>query len=234
VFILVLTVGTALAPRSAAAQIPFLGEIRWVTFDFAPKGWAPCDGQLLSIAQNTALFELIGTTYGGNGQTTFALPDMRGRVSVHKGQGPGLSNRLLGEAAGLESVALTTGQMPSHTHTIASHTHSIPALDVDVKASSAAATTAAPLGNVLAAATLEQGGGGGKGNGGASKVTDIYNAGPATVSLGAGSAATAPGTTGGAAGTTSATGGDGAHENMQPFLGMNCIIALEGIFPSQS
>jgi len=233
VFISVLTLSAALVPRSAVAQEPFIGEIRWVGFNFAPRGWAPCDGQLLAISQNTALFSLLGTTYGGDGRTTFALPDMRGRVPVHKGQGPGLTNRDLGEAGGQESVALTTAQMPSHTHTIASHTHSIPALGVDVKASSGAATTAAPAGNVLAAATLEQGGGR-RGNGGASHLTDIYNAGPANVSLAAGSAMTAPGTTGGASGATAAAGGGASHENMQPFLGLNCIIALEGIFPSRS
>jgi hypothetical protein len=80
----------------AAAQDAYLGEIRWVGFNFAPVGWAECNGQLLPISQNTSLFALLGTTYGGNGQTTFALPDMRGRVMVHMGMGPGLSNRDLG------------------------------------------------------------------------------------------------------------------------------------------
>src|SRR4029077_9523368 len=115
---------------------PFLGEIRMFGGNFAPQGWATCDGQILPISQNTALFALLGTTYGGNGQTTFALPDLRGRVPVHVGQGPGLANRDQGEVAGEETHVLTTAEIPAHAHDIASHTHSIPALPVDVKASS--------------------------------------------------------------------------------------------------
>lgn len=95
---------------------PFIGEIRMVAFTFAPNGWADCNGQLQAISQNTALFSLLGTTYGGNGQTTFALPDLRGRVPVHTGQGPSLGNRIQGEIGGLEQVSLTTAQLPSHIH----------------------------------------------------------------------------------------------------------------------
>jgi microcystin-dependent protein len=95
---------------------PFLGELRLVGFNFAPKGWATCDGQILSISQNTALFSLLGTTYGGNGITNFALPDLRGRVPVHLGQGPGLSNRTQGEMSGSEAVTLVQNEMPAHTH----------------------------------------------------------------------------------------------------------------------
>ena len=95
---------------------PFLGEIAIFGFTFAPRGWAMCNGQILSISQNTALFSLLGTTYGGNGQTTFALPDLRGRVPVHEGQGPGLSPYVLGEVTGTETVTLTSQQMPSHVH----------------------------------------------------------------------------------------------------------------------
>lgn len=95
---------------------PFIGEIRLLPYNFAPNGWALCNGQIMSIAQNTALFSLLGTTYGGNGQTTFALPDLRGRVAVSSGQGPGLSDYTLGEQSGLESVTLTQGQMPIHNH----------------------------------------------------------------------------------------------------------------------
>ena len=95
---------------------PFIGEIRIFGFNFAPRGWALCNGQLLPIAQNTALFSLLGTTYGGNGQTTFALPDLRGRASIHFGQGPGLTDREQGGAGGEESVTLTTAQLPAHTH----------------------------------------------------------------------------------------------------------------------
>lgn len=95
---------------------PFIGMIQIFGFNFAPRGWAMCDGSLLSIAQNTALFSLLGTTYGGNGQTTFALPDLRGRVPVGFGQGPGLSANELGQAAGSENVTLLTNQIPAHTH----------------------------------------------------------------------------------------------------------------------
>src|SRR5439155_18983562 len=95
---------------------PFLGEIRLFGFNFAPRGWAFCQGQLLPIAQNTALFSLLGTTYGGNGQTTFALPDLRGRVAVGFGQGPGLSNIDLGQVSGAETATLTQAQMPAHGH----------------------------------------------------------------------------------------------------------------------
>ena len=100
------------------AQEPIIGEIRMFAGNFAPKGWAFCQGQILPIAQNTALFSLLGTTYGGNGTTTFALPDLRGRVPVGFGQGPGLSNRVIGEQFGSELVTLNINQMPSHYHTV--------------------------------------------------------------------------------------------------------------------
>jgi microcystin-dependent protein len=100
---------------------PFIGEIRMFGGNFAPRGWAFCDGQLLSIAQNTALFSLLGTTYGGNGQTTFALPDLRGRVPMHWGAGPGLTPRTLGESSGSETVTLLSSQMPAHNHAIGAH-----------------------------------------------------------------------------------------------------------------
>jgi microcystin-dependent protein len=115
---------------------PFLGQIIIVGFNFAPRGWALCNGQILSIAQNTALFSLLGTTYGGNGQTTFALPNLQGRVALHAGQGAGLSERDLGEVGGEESVTLNQSQMPVHTHTLG--------------ASGAAATTDSPANAVLA------------------------------------------------------------------------------------
>jgi microcystin-dependent protein len=95
---------------------PFVGEIKMVGFDFAPRGWALCDGQLLPIAQNTSLFSLLGTKYGGDGQTTFALPDLRGRVPLHAGQGTGLSLRQLGESGGRETVTLAGREVPTHTH----------------------------------------------------------------------------------------------------------------------
>lgn len=98
---------------------PYIGEIRLVGFNFAPRGWALCNGQILPIAQNTALFSLLGTTYGGDGRTTFALPDLRGRVPLHAGQGPGLSARNLGESGGEASVTLLASQLPAHTHAVA-------------------------------------------------------------------------------------------------------------------
>lgn len=95
---------------------PFLAEIRVFPFSFAPKGWALCDGQLMPISQNTALFSLLGTTYGGDGKSTFALPDLQGRAPMHPGQGPGLSLHDLGEVGGSETVRLTTGEMAVHNH----------------------------------------------------------------------------------------------------------------------
>ncbi|HEX7770324.1 MAG TPA: tail fiber protein [Dokdonella sp.] len=116
---------------------PFIGEIRMFGFNFPPRGWATCAGQLLSIAQNQALFSLLGTTYGGNGQTTFALPDLRGRAPIHYGQGPGLGQRTLGETGGEELHTLSLTELPQHTH------------QVQV---AAAPTTGTPGGNVVLAA----------------------------------------------------------------------------------
>jgi microcystin-dependent protein len=96
---------------------PFVAEIRMFPFNFAPRGWAWCNGQLLPISQNTALFSLLGTTYGGNGQTTFALPNLQGSAAMFSGQGPGLSQRFLGEIGGSQTVTLSITTMPSHTHT---------------------------------------------------------------------------------------------------------------------
>lgn len=163
---------------------PFLGEIQMVGFNFAPRGWALCDGQLLPISQNSALFALLGTTYGGNGQTTFALPDLRGRFPLHPGQGPGLSPRTQGEVGGAESVVLTATQMPQHVH-------GLPGADEQ--------TSDRPDGLVPA-----QGGNYGK---------------------------AAAGT---AMGNSGASGGSQAHENMPPYLGVNFVIALEGVFPSRN
>jgi microcystin-dependent protein len=95
---------------------PYIGEIRMFAGNFAPAGWALCNGQLLPISENDALFTLIGTTYGGDGQTTFALPDLRGRLPVHQGTGPGLGSYILGETGGAELVTLTVNQLPAHNH----------------------------------------------------------------------------------------------------------------------
>jgi len=225
---------TLAIPSAARAQDAYLGEIRFVAFDFAPRGWASCDGQLLPIAQNTALFALIGTYYGGDGRVTFALPDMRGRLFMHFGTGPGLSPRSLGERAGAESHTLTVGEMPAHTHSLESHTHAVPSVAVDVKGSSAAATSTSPTGGVLANATAGPGGGGGGRGGGPSAVTNVYNAGPADVSLAAGSAVTAAGTTGGGTGTITPSGGGLPYGTMPPFGALHCIINISGIFPSRN
>ena len=208
----------------AAGQEAFLGEIRWVGFNFAPRGWAECNGQLMAISQNTALFSLLGTTYGGNGQTTFALPDLRGRVMVHTGMGPGLSNRDLGEVGGAEAHTLSVTELPAHDHAMGTHAHDIPELSFGLRASSAAATSVTAAGNVLATANVI-----GNGN---PKVTQIYNAGPADVSLGTGGT-TAASATGPATGMTGSAGGGQPHSTMQPFLGLKCIIAIEGIYPTR-
>jgi microcystin-dependent protein len=97
---------------------PFVAEIRIFPFNFAPKGWAWCDGQLLPLSQNTALFSLLGTTYGGNGKSNFALPDLQGRVPMHPGQGPGLSLHDLGETGGSDTVTLLESEIPAHTHAV--------------------------------------------------------------------------------------------------------------------
>jgi len=116
---------------------PYVGEVRLFAGNYAPAGWALCQGQVLAIPDYETLYSLIGTTYGGNGQTTFGLPDLRGRVPVHQGQGPGLSPRALGETGGAERVALLTGQTPLHTHAL--------------HASTAPASIATPAGSVLGA-----------------------------------------------------------------------------------
>ena len=207
----------------AAAQEHFIGEIRWVPYTFAPNGWAECNGQLLPIAQNQALFSLLGTFYGGNGRVAFALPDMRGRVPLHVGLGPGLSNRWLGEAGGAETHALTVDELPAHSHGVASHSHAIPALPLDLKASSGGASSTSPGGNVLATVTSQ---------GNAKGTTRIYAGSAADVSLGP-SGTTAPSTTGSAGGVTETAGADAAHPNLPPYLGVRCIIALFGLFPQR-
>jgi microcystin-dependent protein len=115
---------------------PFVGEIRMFAGNFAPRNWAFCDGQLLAISQNQSLFSLLGTIYGGDGRTTFGLPDLRGRIPVHAGTGPGLSNRRIGSRSGSESVTLGSTQLPSHTHPL--------------QGSSGSATTPDPSGSVFA------------------------------------------------------------------------------------
>jgi microcystin-dependent protein len=119
---------------------PFVGEIRMAGFNFAPVGWATCSGQLLAISQNPVLFDLIGTTYGGDGEVTFALPDLQGRIPINQGQGPGLSPYSIGQLAGSETVALAPAQLPQHSHSL--------------QANADAASSANPTGNYLARASI--------------------------------------------------------------------------------
>jgi microcystin-dependent protein len=164
---------------------PFLSEIKVVSFNFPPKGWALCNGQFLPINQNQALFALLGTTYGGNGQTTFALPNLRGRVPIHMGNG-----HTLGEAAGSTSVTVNIQQLPTHTHA--------------AMGANTTATTPIPANTTLLA----------------NASADIYADPSALTTL--------------EPATVSSVGGSQAHNNMMPYLTLNFIIALQGIFPSRN
>ena len=168
---------------------PYVGEIRMVGFSFAPVGWAFCSGQLMSISENDTLFNLIGTTYGGDGQSTFALPNLQSRIPIHAGQGPGLSNRVLGDIAGTESVTLTTQQIPAHNH--------------PAEAQSGAGNQSSPSNGVWAAS------------------------GQSVYGSGAGSLGMKSTLIGG-------SGGNQPHDNMMPFLVINFIISLYGIYPTQN
>jgi microcystin-dependent protein len=174
---------------------PFVAEIRIFAGNFAPRGWAFCNGQLLPIAQNTALFSLIGTTYGGDGRTTTALPNMQGRAPMHPGRGPGLTERRLGERGGQETVPLTAAQMPNHIHGLAANTS--PASSFTVDSNSALSRSAGGFGYNDDAAPPE---------------VDLHES-----ALGDFGAAGSP-----------------SHPNMQPFLTLNFIIALVGLYPSRS
>ncbi len=167
---------------------PYVGEIRMFAGNFAPVGWMFCQGQLLPISEYDTLFNLIGTTYGGDGQSTFALPNLQSRVPVHMGTGPNGQTFVLGQMAGEETVTLTTSQIPSHTH--------VP------QANSNNGTQVSPSGNVWANSTNFP------------YSTNAPNAAmdPAAVGL---------------------TGGSQPHDNMIPFLAVNFIISLFGIFPTQ-
>jgi microcystin-dependent protein len=140
----------------------FIAEVRMFGFNFAPRGWADCNGQLLSIAQNTALFSLVGVNYGGNGQTTFGLPNLQGRAALAPGQGPGLSNYALGQTGGVENVTLTAAQVPAHNHTMPTFTAladtNEPAGGVVARVGTAAYINAAP--NTALATSLASAGGG--------------------------------------------------------------------------
>jgi microcystin-dependent protein len=186
---------------------PFIGQIILAGFNFAPQGWAKCDGQLLPIAQNDALFNLIGTTYGGDGETTFALPDLRSRIPIGPGQGTGLQSYVLADAGGSENTTLTTNQLPAHNHVV---THT---LKLTLRCKAGAGDSASPVNNLVAADS--------KGGSGFSNGLADSNMHPGAI------------TSAGAV-TAAITGGNQPHNNMQPFVGVNFCIALEGIFPNQS
>ncbi|MCR9065534.1 MAG: tail fiber protein [Cytophagales bacterium] len=169
---------------------PFVGEIRMFAGNFPPRGWAFCDGQLLAVSQNDALFSLFGTIYGGDGRTTFGLPDLRGRVPVHAGHGPGLSERRLGSKAGAEQVTLTTNQLPNHTHSS--------------KVSPNYGSRSNPEESVLAKNIKEVG----------------YSSEPPDDSMNSSSITN--------------VGGSQSHTNLMPFLCVNFIVSLFGIYPSRS
>ncbi len=191
---------------------PYLGEIKQFGFQFAPRGFINCSGQLLSISQNTALFSLLGTYYGGNGQTTFAVPDLRGRVALNQGQLPGGATYPIGQSAGSESVTLTTPQIPAHVHSFTG--------TGTVNAVNSAATTRAPQANGFLARAVD-------GAPNATSLPQIY--------VPSGTAGTVVALAGvNVAGTTGVAGGSQAHENRPPFLVINVCIATEGIFPSRN
>ena len=174
---------------------PFIAEIRIFAGNFAPRSWAFCNGQLLPISQNTALFSLIGTTYGGDGRTTLALPDLQGRAPVHPGVGPGLTSKRLGQRGGVESVTLTESQIPNHNHNLMASQEET---EFDGTPDPANAATG----------VVE----GGK---------EIYtNASNSQTPLSPEAIAQ--------------VGGSQPHNNMQPFITVSYIIALQGLYPSRS
>ncbi len=182
---------------------PFIGQIMIVGFNFAPRGWATCDGQLLPISQNQALFALLGTTYGGDGRTTFALPNLQGRVPIHPGLGSG---HTLGEAGGTETHTLSVNQLPAHTHAAkaTATTHA--------RCSSQAGAVDSPVGMVWSGSSE-----GDQGYRGSPDAEMAANAVEVAVTV-----------------ETVSTGGSQPINNMPPFLAVNFVIALQGIFPSRN
>lgn len=197
------------------AQEEYLGEIIWTGYTFCPRNTTDANGQLLAISQYSALFSLYGTTYGGDGRTTFQLPDLRGRAPVHYGNGPGLTSRSLGERSGTETNTMTETQMPSHTHSATSTSNS--SSTTTLRASSATGNTASPEGNVLADG----------------RTARVYRDGTANVDMGSSSLMSTDTTT--STTTTIANSGGGQPQNnMQPFLTLRACVVLQGIFPPRN
>jgi microcystin-dependent protein len=188
---------------------PFLGMIIIVPYNFAPAGWAFCSGQIMPISQNTALFSLLGTTYGGNGTTTFALPNLQGRIPLCAGNGAGLTPRVLGEIAGTESASLLINNLPPHTHIVTLNN-----LAATANAKSGAGNSRTPTGNIPA---MEAAG-----------VTATYSSAAADVAMAAG-AISVSGTA-----TAALTGSGIPLSIMPPYTTFNYCIALQGIFPSRN
>lgn len=203
----------------AQAQEGFIGQIMFFGGNFAPRSWAQCDGQLLAISSNTALFSILGTTYGGDGRTTFGLPDMRGRSPVHHGNGPGLPAVTLGAKAGTVGFTLGIANMPSHSHTATTTTTTTTDTTSTLKAySGASGNVNSPELNVLA-------------NDGSDR---IYSAQAPDVSMNAAaiessSTSTSPSTT-----SVSNTGSSQSVSHRSPYIAVNCIIALQGVYPSRN
>lgn len=201
---------------------PFLGEIRLVGFNFAPRGWAYANGALLSIAQNTALFSLLGTTFGGNGQATFGLPDYQGRTPVGMGQGPGLPDVAQGEIAGVPTVTLLQTQLPYHSATIpAQSVNATLSGSIAVPASTANATNSSPANAVPASAT----------NSG--RPFPLYAAAQSGTDTLAPFNATLTGQITIPQSQSLPIGGSQPVNIRNPYLGTNFIIALQGVFPSR-
>lgn len=185
---------------------PFIGMIVMFGGNFAPRGWALCDGTLLSISQYQALFSILGTTYGGDGRTTFALPAMRGRVPMHPGSGPGLTPRSLGQKAGVESVVLNTNQIPSHTH-------GITITEANLRVVREDGNTSEPANAAMANVSPDN-------------VSAYNNSTAPDANAAAGSLQVSA--------IANNTGGNQDHTNMQPYLCVNFIIALQGTYPSRN
>jgi microcystin-dependent protein len=188
---------------------PYLSQIDMFSFGFPPKGWAMCNGQLLPINQNQALFSLLGTTYGGDGRVNFALPDLRSRIAIGFGQGPGLAPYSLGERSGAETRTLSLNEMPAHTHPV-----DITNLIANARCKNGLADQHSPVGNVPGVGTTAS--------------TTVYSSADPDANMSASSLVV-----GGTAAANSSGGGQ-PHSNVQPYLTINFCIALQGIFPSQS